>query len=969
MRYLRAFAAAGVLLLVLGGIPVLLAAVMGDPRPGWQALWVGDVSDSAVLDVLATLTWLGWVYFTGTVIIEIVHLLRSGRGSGWVPGRAQQQRLAGRLLASVIVTLPLVTSTQALATSAAPQGIAAVASASPLPGALAGPSPGGAGNPTGSPTASPTAAPSPDAGAGQGRPDGDSVREYRIDRHGPGTFWALAQTFLGDGARWREIWQLNQGRVQADGARLNRPGFLRVGWTVLVPASAQTTNPETATPSSGRDRRDPGADLTYTVRSGDYLGAIAERFLGDGDRYGEIRSANTDLMPTPTGPHGADHIQTGWRLTLPPGARDRGPIPHASGPRPHHLNPSAPRPTPSSPDPTAPNRPPATPPRLPSPPAAHPSPPASPPGEQASTPEHPGVWLPGGWMDLPLAAALVAAAAAVWIRRRMTHLYPPLEEDPSAGDTDDDLQALPAVMTRLRRAVREHAQHLPVVDTDLTGAGITHIRSGSALAVLPAEGVGLVGAGATSAARALLVAALSVPDPDTARSCGEVVLTRSTLNSLLPGWQPPATGFGQHLIMTADPDEALAVIEERLHDRQRVPLQVVSRELPPVLLITENLPAQGQTRLVQALRQGFAVNIRAVVLGEGAPGPTLIVNHHGHTAGLEGFPDRVPVLDENTTTSLLAVLQEAFPGPSSAASLTAPALTGRHGASTQKPLIASQPTESTAAAGFSQPAMISPHHRPTPDGTPTSRRVRVTVLGRPTITHHDGSPVSGVRRHATELLVYLAVHRDGAQLPEIMEALWPDAILRRAEQRLSTEVSNLRRCIRTAAKDQQIQPVVNTGGRYHLDPDLLDIDLWRFLDHVAAATATTDSRERAAELRAAVSVPFAALAEGCDYDWIETDREHVRRQGIRARLALATHPDTNDQEIAYLSTQAADLDPASEDLAQQAMRANAAINNHHGVHERLVRLRAALQAIGEQPSAETLTLATDLAAPRPEVPS
>src|SRR5689334_9704275 len=230
MRYLRALAAAGVLLLVLGGTPVFLTLVMGDPRPGWEALWAGDVSDSAVLDVLKTLTWLGWAYFTGTVIIEIIHLARDVRGSGWVLGRAHpQQRLAGRLLGSVVDALPLLTSTQTLTAGAGPEGIAVVASASPQPGALAGRSPDGAGDPTGPPTAGPTAAPGPDAGGGQqGRRAAGSVTEYRIDRHGPGTFWALAQTFLGEGERWREIWQLNQGRVQADGARLNRPGFLRV---------------------------------------------------------------------------------------------------------------------------------------------------------------------------------------------------------------------------------------------------------------------------------------------------------------------------------------------------------------------------------------------------------------------------------------------------------------------------------------------------------------------------------------------------------------------------------------------------------------------------------------------------------------------------------------------------------------------------------------------------------------------
>jgi hypothetical protein len=61
----RVVAAAAVLALLVGGIPVGLAVTVGNPWPGWQDVYVGDVNDSAIIAVLATLTWAAWASFAG----------------------------------------------------------------------------------------------------------------------------------------------------------------------------------------------------------------------------------------------------------------------------------------------------------------------------------------------------------------------------------------------------------------------------------------------------------------------------------------------------------------------------------------------------------------------------------------------------------------------------------------------------------------------------------------------------------------------------------------------------------------------------------------------------------------------------------------------------------------------------------------------------------------------------------------
>ena len=68
-----------------------------------------------------------------------------------------------------------------------------------------------------------------------------------------------------------------------------------------------------------------------------------------------------------------------------------------------------------------------------------------------------GVDLNDGWIALPLAAALAAAGALVWQRRRQRYQYGPL--DPTELD-DVDLIPLPGTITAARRALREQAPHL-----------------------------------------------------------------------------------------------------------------------------------------------------------------------------------------------------------------------------------------------------------------------------------------------------------------------------------------------------------------------------------------------------------------------------------------------------------------------------------------------------------------------------
>ena len=51
------------------------------------------------------------------------------------------------------------------------------------------------------------------------------------------SLWRIAARHLGSGDRWREIFDLNRGRVQADGRSLRNPHLIQIGWVLELPAN------------------------------------------------------------------------------------------------------------------------------------------------------------------------------------------------------------------------------------------------------------------------------------------------------------------------------------------------------------------------------------------------------------------------------------------------------------------------------------------------------------------------------------------------------------------------------------------------------------------------------------------------------------------------------------------------------------------------------------------------------------
>jgi hypothetical protein len=203
-------------------------------------------------------------------------------------------------------------------------------------------------------------------------------------------------------------------------------------------------------------------------------------------------------------------------------------------------------------------------------------------------------------------------------------------------------------------------------------------------------------------------------------------------------------------------------------------------------------------------------------------------------------------------------------GTSAIRSLDGPA------ASAARPAVSVSPLEGLAAEG----RRVSDRAGREASGmdNPWCGTVQVKMVDGPMILDHEGQPVRGLRSKSFELLAFLVVHRSGAATADIHDAIWPGVPAERASQRLSTVVSNLRTVMRDvlrtgtpaqAATTVTPEPIINTGGRYHLNPTIVKVDCWETIDEARPTTLQTTSNDHGITNS---EVPH--LADNLNYPWL-----------------------------------------------------------------------------------------------------
>lgn len=217
----------------------------------------------------------------------------------------------------------------------------------------------------------------------------------------------------------------------------------------------------------------------------------------------------------------------------------------------------------------------------------------------------------------------------------------------------------------------------------------------------------------------------------------------------------------------------------------------------------------------------------------------------------------------------------------------------------------------------------------------------------------DGDPLEeGWRRKSKELLAYLIAHPHGAPKDEIMEAMWPGMDPRRGHIQFDVAASCVRAMIR---KDNSRRFIEKTGDVFRLEPGAWWIDVHDFERLVNEAERTIDPSRAIERLRKAVELYKGNFCHDAYYSWAEPVRERYRSLAVRAcaRLAeLLSQQSDLDGALEALERGIA-ADAHCEDLWRRAMKLEVSMGRSAAAKDRYNRLEALL--------AETLEVEPDQA--------
>lgn len=246
--FVKAFFAFVALAVLLVGVPGALATQIGWPLPnGVPSLdWLQqEITVHTFLNILTVIVWLAWAQFTACVLVEMKAALSGVGVPGRVPGAGPSQLLARQLVAALLLV-------GATAASFAP-GLSqlgqnydanqkpTVAAAQQTPGGLFAQQQEQAAD-TAAALAEQASHAAAHADAGGSTAKHGDTKYYRIQppegRHHD-SLWEIAQRHLGDGRRYKEIFELNKDRVQPDGSKLSEASLIRPGWIMEMPGDAR----------------------------------------------------------------------------------------------------------------------------------------------------------------------------------------------------------------------------------------------------------------------------------------------------------------------------------------------------------------------------------------------------------------------------------------------------------------------------------------------------------------------------------------------------------------------------------------------------------------------------------------------------------------------------------------------------------------------------------------------------------
>jgi DNA-binding SARP family transcriptional activator/LysM repeat protein len=915
----RGLGALAVLLLLLAGLPTGLLLVAGSPiphsLPDWTqittTLMQPDTGNTLFLAVVKVIGWGAWSLFTLITLTETAGYLR-GRPARRLPGPLRpMQHLARDLVATTALIISTGAPLTGTATAPLTHQTIAVTDHTDMPVSKAaadvlavGTASGGAQRPV-------------MLAAAQAPPKASRTWRTHVIKRGD-TLWAIARHTYGAGRQYPRIFNASKGLSQPhELPRLTDPDRLYPGQRIKIPLTGDETKSRTRRVHP--DKRAPVSP--------------------------------TPLPPEPSQTAGPPAVSS------PPDSAPSAPETPTTRPSTAH--------TPSSSSATAPA------------PGGHPRP-ASPPRNTSPAP-HSGdespqdaptvISLPtGARIGMGLAAAISVALAATRLHRRRRRPRTEQWPDPTAAETG------PATPEPVARAHKAHLDaytasgerapsDIELVARQVTAPAPTHldigIRDGRHLtAELAGLNLALTGPGALDTARAIVTELLArshryhvqivIPSPDAATLLAGTGIDAAELATQLPG-----------LTLTPSLEAAIAHLEAEFIHRARLMETLDEPDvpalrsadpgepLPGLILVTSTSTGSGDG-LQAILRLGRRYCVGALLLGDGHATTALTLADDGsvtevHGPEAENWNDaRLFHLTPADTGAMIRTIQTANgapepPTPPDAGHDAAPG-----------------PVRSPHAVPAEHTTSSTSHRQAASASEPASPPVRLRLLGTVRIEAAGVPVATGLRRIARDLLTYLALHPDGVTRDQGIDALMPDRDLDTGTTMIHTAINNARKTLRRTTGLSEPMFIIHTGGHYHLDPELFDVDLWRLEAALHDAQHATTEAARIKMLQEVPELYAGEFADDLTYEWAETERERLRRQATDglahlARLLTDAHP---DQALAALE-HALGHDPYAEPLYRAVMELQARLGRPDAVRRTYQLLTSRLADLDTEPSEET----------------
>ncbi|MDQ3628604.1 MAG: LysM peptidoglycan-binding domain-containing protein [Actinomycetota bacterium] len=239
----RGLSALLALLALVLGVPWALWNVGGAPWPSQTPSldwFTQELTASGVMSVLSLVLWLAWAHFCFCVVLEAAASVQDRRSGSRrrIPGAAVgTQTLARRLVASVMLLAG--SASLAAPVAGAAESRTAPTSVSPVVSSADARAGAGRATPVQAHTGKGTARAATVSEASMRTRLGKTYLVQPPDGRHYDCLWTIAERYLGDGLRWREIYRLNKGIVQADGSSLRDPDLIYPDWVLALPDDAE----------------------------------------------------------------------------------------------------------------------------------------------------------------------------------------------------------------------------------------------------------------------------------------------------------------------------------------------------------------------------------------------------------------------------------------------------------------------------------------------------------------------------------------------------------------------------------------------------------------------------------------------------------------------------------------------------------------------------------------------------------